>query len=74
MNAIWLPEDEEILEILSSTSAKNAYRSGTTMFFSDIRRGQKIRMAFFQEGDCVEVESVQIVAAGSVADLQFILD
>lgn len=73
LDVIWAPEPDEVEDICNSRAAKAAYDMRTPLFYSTIRAGQKLRLAFLQAGGQAEVESVQLVCAGSEADLREIL-
>jgi hypothetical protein len=73
VDVIWEPTQEEVEDMVKSQVAQDAWLSNKTFFWNIIRGGQKTRLAFLQQGTGAVVETVQVLAAGSLVDLRSLL-
>lgn len=73
MNSLWLPSDEELLEILGSKTAQNAW-SGDLVFESSRHRlGETLRVAYLLELDDDGSESVVVIGCASQVELKSLI-
>lgn len=73
INVIWMPDAEEIESITTSAAAKNSFENNEALFYSDVVKGQRVRLAFIQSGTTA-VEEVTVIGAGNLVDLRSVLN
>lgn len=69
VEAIWIPTEDEVTEIVQSKTAHKSFENKKWFFSNKLVRGQKLRLAFLQGGSETCVEDVTVFCAGSLVDL-----
>lgn len=70
MNSLWLPTDEELIEILGSKTAQNAWSGNRVFESSRSRLGETLRVAYLLEAEEDGSESVVVIGCASQVELQ----
>lgn len=73
MNGLWLPTDDELIEILASNAAQKA-RAGDLVFLSSrCRLGETLRVAYLLEIEDDGSESVIAIGCASHVELHSLI-
>jgi hypothetical protein len=73
METLWFPTDEDVVDILGSASAKRHRDHKEELRITQVRAGQKVRIAILQFGE-LRIGECQMFAAASDEDLSDLVE